>query len=386
MPNPGASQSALALCPAPADASHASCFGSLRTDGTITKVYPDAVNGLTPNDLSSLYAYPRPGWQGLAGRGQVVAVVVAYDYAGAESDLAVYRAHFGLWPCTSRNGCFSKVGAATAQAQSSTGNPESISAHPTTLGAIGWAAEADADIEVISAVCPNCKIVLAEAASDSMADLTNAVAAALQAKATIINASYGAPETQNDSQFVPTYENGQHIKTVAAAGDWGFGVYFPASASKVIAVGGTSLSVSGSTVTETAWSGTGSGCSQYFGKQGWQNTPQYGCHNRAVVDVAAVADPATGVAFYDSSLYGSSGAWAIIGGTSIAAPIVTGMYALSGNTAAGEGAQQLYANSGGFLPVTSGSNGSCSPSYLCTAVSGYNGPTGLGVPNGLGGF
>ncbi len=354
-----------------------------------SSVFPDSVFGLTPADLSSLYAYAAPGAQGNAGTGQTVAIVVAGDYALAESDLGAYRTRFGLPACTSANGCLMKVGAGATAVASQTAASTSVSAHPTTANAIGWAGETDTDTEIVSAVCPKCKIMIAEAASDSMVDLGKAVEAAIAANASIVNVSFGAPESSNDVAWSSQYNGMRHVKLVAAAGDWGYGVYYPASDPSAIAVGGTSLSVSGSTITETAWSGTGSGCSGFFSNPGWQHPPSVGgtCTRRNVTDVSAVADPLTGVAIYDSSLFGSFGGWAIFGGTSVSAPIIAGMNALAGHTAQGQGAQLLYGSaSSAFLPVTSGANGTCSPQYLCTAVPGYNGPAGLGVPQGLGGF
>jgi subtilase family serine protease len=344
---------------------------------------------LTPADLSSLYAYPAPWAQGSAGAGQTVAIVVAGDYALAESDLGVYRQHFGLPPCTSLSGCLKKVGAAATGQAAQVATSASVSAHPTTVSAIGWAGETDTDTEMVSAVCPNCKIVIAEAASDSMVDLGKAVVAAINANASIVNVSFGAPESSSDVAWSSQYNSMRHVKLVAAAGDWGYGVYYPASDPSAIAVGGTSLSVSGSTISETAWFGTGSGCSAFFSNPGWERPPSVSgtCTRRNVADVSAVADPLTGVAIYDSSLFGYFGGWAIFGGTSVSAPIVAGMNALAANTAKGQGAQLLYAApSSAFLPVTRGSNGTCSPQYLCTAVAGYNGPAGLGIPQGLGGF
>ena len=377
----------VALCRRPRNVKRAGCFATAALDATTSGAFPDAVYGLTPADLSLLYAYPAPSVQGTLGAGQTVAVVVAYDYPLAEQDLAVYRQYFNLPPCTSANGCFSKVGAASTGWGGRSGSPTSVSANPTGADAMGWAAETDIDIEVVSAVCPSCNIVVAEAASDNLSDLSNAVSAAIASGATIVNASYGAPEDPSDRWLASPYENGP-VKVVAAAGDWGFGVYYPASDPGTIAVGGTSLQVAGTQVSETVWSGTGSGCSRYFSKAPWQRGLQSGwqCPSRTVADVAAVADPNTGVAMYDSSLFGSYGGWTVVGGTSVAAPIITGMYALSGDTARDFGAQALYASRWAFAPVTSGSNGWCVVSYLCTAQAGYSGPTGLGVPQGLSGF
>jgi subtilase family serine protease len=216
-----------------------------------------------------------------------------------------------------------------------------------------------------------------------------AVESAINANASIVNVSFGALESTNDVAWSSQYNGMRHVKLVAASGDWGYGVYYPASDPSAIAVGGTTLAANGSTISESAWAGSGSGCSAFFSNPGWERPPSVGgtCTRRNVADVSAVADPLTGVAIYDSSLFGLVGGWAIFGGTSVSAPIIAGMNALAANTARGQGAQLLYgAASSSFLPVTSGSNGICSPQYLCTAMAGYNGPTGLGVPQGLGGF
>ncbi len=377
------------LCQKPTQASHARCFATLRADSVIGAAFPDAVNGLTPNDLSLLYAYPGPGAQGSAGTGQVVGVVVVGDYALAESDLGVYRSYFGLPPCTTANGCLSKIGAGSAGQPSPPASSDSVSALATTPGTAGWAAETDIDTQLISATCPNCNIKIAEAASDSLADLSNAVVAAINANATIVSASFGAPESAEDRSYYAAYNNYQNVKVVAAAGDWGYGVYFPASDPFVIAAGGTTIAVNAdSSISEYAWSGTSSGCSTVFGQRGWQSAWALppGCDKRVVADAAAVGDPDTGVAIYDSSLNGVSGGWAIFGGTSVSAPIIAGLYALSGDTQRNRGAQTMYSARSSFLNVTSGSNGTCNPVYLCTAGPGYNGPTGIGVPQGLSGF
>lgn len=388
-----AASKTIHLCATPTDPRHASCFASVLAGSLISSVFPDDVNGLTPNDLSTLYKYPPPAAQGSAGKGETVAVVVVGNYAAAASDLAVYRSHFGLSPCTTANGCLNIVStAASSQAAALSGGSSSIAAHAATGSSTGWAGEVDTDTEMISATCPNCKIVISEAATDDIADLSNAVSTGINAGATIVNASFGAPEAATDWSLdgINAYYNNNDVRVVAAAGDAGYGVYFPASNPDVVAVGGTTLSVSGTKVSESVWSGTGSGCSLLFPRPSWQTVPAGTCSNRSVVDIAAVADPATGVAVYDSTLSGTSGGWATFGGTSVSAPIITGLFALSGKTqgaAAGMGAQPLYgAASSNFLKVTSGSNGTCSPQFLCTAETGYSGPAGLGVPQGLGGF
>jgi kumamolisin len=154
----------------------------------------------------------------------------------------------------------------------------------------------------------------------------------------------------------------------------------------VTAVGGTTLTPAAGGFTQTAWNGAGSGCSAYSAKPTWQQDT--GCARRSVADVAAVADPSTGVAVYDSTANGGQSGWLVFGGTSVASPLVAGTYALAGKPTAGSvPASYAYAAPQGALTdVTSGSNGTCSGSYLCTAGTGYDGPTGLGTPNGTAAF
>jgi len=200
--------------------------------------------------------------------------------------------------------------------------------------------------------------------------------------ATVISNSYGGPEYASEANDQSAY-NHPGIAVTVSSGDAGYGVEFPAASQYVIAVGGTSLrkASGGRGWSETVWAGAGSGCSAYITKPSWQKDA--GCSRRTVADVAAVADPNTGVAVYDSYSYRGSSGWMQFGGTSAAAPIVAAVYALSGGTTTA--AQSLYGASGLF-DVTSGSNGSCGGSYLCTGVSGYDGPTGNGTPNGTSAF
>ncbi|CAM5661326.1 hypothetical protein KAURM247S_06396 [Kitasatospora aureofaciens] len=176
----------------------------------------------------------------------------------------------------------------------------------------------------------------------------------------------------------------------ASSGDSGYGAQYPAGSQYVIAVGGTSLTRDSSARgwSESVWGsssggqGAGSGCSAYDPKPSWQTDS--GCANRTIADVSAVADPATGVAIYQT--YGGSG-WAVYGGTSASSPIIAAVYADAGTPGAGDvPAKYPYQHASSLNNVTSGANGSCSPSYLCTAGAGYHGPTGLGTPNGLTAF
>lgn len=175
----------------------------------------------------------------------------------------------------------------------------------------------------------------------------------------------------------------------ASAGDSDYGAEYPATSQYVTAVGGTSLTKAANARgwSESVWNtsateGTGSGCSAYIAKPSWQHDT--GCANRMETDVSAVADPATGVAVYQT--YGGSG-WSVYGGTSAASPIIASVWALAGAPNAGDRANQYpYNHTSSFNDVTSGNNGSCSPSYFCTAGPGYDGPTGWGTPNGTSGF
>jgi subtilase family serine protease len=176
------------------------------------------------------------------------------------------------------------------------------------------------------------------------------------------------------------------VAITASSGDGGYGVEFPAAAQTVTAVGGSSLTRASNARgwSETAWSGAGSGCSRYVPKPSWQHDA--GGSRRTVADVSAVADPNTGVAVYDSTPYQGASGWMVFGGTSVSSPIIASVYALAGNAGSLSNGSFPYSHTSSLFDVTSGSNGSCSPSYLCTATAGYDGPTGLGTPNGTGAF
>jgi len=348
--------------PRPGDAAcHAVRHDTVTPDGQVTPNVAPA--GYGPADLRSAY-----NLSSASGSGQTVAIVDAYDDPRAESDLGVYRRQFGLSPCTTANGCFRKV------------NQSGGTRYPRANS--GWAQEISLDLDMVSAACPNCKILLVEASSTSLIDLGTAVNQAARMKATVISNSYGGSESSSELSYDKTYFNHPGVAITASSGDNGYGVEYPAASPNVTAVGGTSLSRSASPrgFDETVWSGAGSGCSAYDPKPTVQTDAA--CSRRTVADVAAVADPNTGVAVYDS--YGSSG-WLVFGGTSVAAPLIASVYALAGN-AGSTNASYPYSHSGSLFDVTSGSNGSCGGSYLCTGGTGFDGPTGLGTPNGVGAF
>jgi subtilase family serine protease len=327
--------------------------------------------GYQPGDLQGAYNLP----SATAGAGQTVAVVDAYDDPTAEADLAMYRAQFGLPACTTKNGCFRKV------------NQSGGTRYPRANSS--WAQEISLDLDMVSAICPNCHILLVEASSNSLANLGAAVneAAALGAKQ--ISNSYGGSESSSDTSsngYDASFFHHPGIAITASSGDNGYGVEYPAASQYVTAVGGTSLTKASNARgwAETAWSGAGSGCSAFDPKPSWQ--PDTGCSKRTVADVSAVADPNTGVSVYDSypSLGGSG--WMVFGGTSVASPIIASVYALAGNAGSVTYGSYSYSHPSALNDVTSGSNGSCGGAYLCGAGPGYDGPTGLGTPNGTGAF
>jgi subtilase family serine protease len=352
------------VCGPPA-AHHVRCHADVVTDASGNPLVTPGPSGYGPLDLQS--AYNLSSASSSAGGGETIAIVDAYDDPNAEADLGVYRSQYGLPPCTTANGCFHKV--------DQTGGTN----YPS--GNASWAQEISLDLDMASAICPNCKIRLVEANSNSFANLAAAVDEAAALGATQISNSYGGGEYSSEVTDQSHY-NHPGIDITVSSGDNGYGVEFPASSQYVTAVGGTSL-VRASNArgwSETAWSGAGSGCSAYVSKPSWQTDP--GCSRRTVADVSADADPNTGVAVYDT--YGSGG-WLVFGGTSVASPIIAGVDALAGGRAqaATPYGSYPYSNAGAFYDITSGSNGSCGGSYLCTAGPGYDGPTGIGTPNGV---
>jgi hypothetical protein len=241
---------------------------------------------------------------------------------------------------------------------------------------------------MVSAVCPNCHILLVEASNASLSNLTAAVTEAAALGATEISNSYGGPEFSGETAFGATFDH-PAIAIPASSGDSGFATLYPASSQFVTAMGGTSL-VRASNArgwAETAWSGAGSGCSAFESQPAWQATNANVtsvCGRRAVADVSTVADPNRGVSVYDSFAFHGSSGWLVFGGTSVAAPIVASVFALAGGVTASS-ASYPYGHSSSLFDVVSGSNVSCG-TLLCQAGAGWDGPTGLGPPDGPGGF
>jgi hypothetical protein len=356
-------------CAVPAKRDMMTCFALRRTDIKPVRenaLAPDATpSGYGPASLDSAYKLAATG-----GSGQTVAIVDAMNDPSAAGDLATYRSQWGLPACTVANGCFRQVN-------------ENGATSPLPANDTGWAGEESLDVDMVSAICPLCHIILVEANSADNADLYQAENEAVALGAKFVSNSWGGSEysgqTTDDAAF-----NHPGVAITVSAGDDGTGAEYPATSQYVTAVGGTTLTTASNTRgwTESAWNGSGSGCSAFDAKPSWQ-TVTTTCARRAEADVSAVADPNTGVAVYQT--YGESG-WVVYGGTSVSSPIIASVYALAGTPAAGSyPASYLYAHPSSLFDVTSGSNGTCG-APICTAGAGWDGPTGLGTPNGTTAF
>lgn len=324
--------------------------------------------GLTPTGLRDAYKL-----NGLSANGRTVAIVDAYGYPNLERDLGVYRSQFGLSACTVANGCLRII------------DQSGGTALPRFN--VGWAGEQALDVDAVSAAAPDAKIVVVQAKSASFADLGAAtVTASKQPGVVAISNSYGGGDA-SDATY-GTYYNHPGIAVTASTGDDGYqGGSYPASSSYVTAVGGTSLVAASNTRgwSESVWDGAGSGCSTVNTALAAAASAGTGCAKRAMADVSAAADPGKGgMAIYYPTTKTSS-TWAQFGGTSEAAPIIAAVYALSGNTA-GYANALPYAHTGSLFDVTSGSNGTCPTTQWCNARTGWDGPTGLGTPNGAAAF
>ena len=321
--------------------------------------------GLVPADIVSAYRLDTT-----AGVGQTIAIVDAFDNPNAERDLKTYRATFGLSPCTTANGCFRKVN------QSGGSTPPEPD--------VGWGVEIALDLQAVSAACPNCRILLVEGNNNSLDSLGTAVKTAVRLGADVVSNSYGT-----DGEFTGVLDFGRKYYThpgvaqVASSGDFGFTqAGFPADLGQVIAAGGTTLTPrTNGGWTERAWGGAGSGCSAWVAKPAWQHDPN--CPMRTISDVSAVAD---NYAVYDTFGLGADNGWITVAGTSISAPLLAGMIGLAGNAASLDSARFIYNHRAGLKDVIGGRNGFCGGDYLCTALKGYDGPTGLGAPRGVSGL
>jgi hypothetical protein len=358
------------MCDADMDARGGRCHGKILAcdDGKAMFSEAPPANSLGATDLAAAYHLPKTG-----GNSRLIATQLGVHYPNAEADLAVYRAQYGLPPCTKANGCFFQVD----------GNGGTN--YPRAGGCGDIVGESALDIDMLSAGCPDCKIMLIEPNGTSVGqDITMAIGKG----AVGISFSWGSGEDRGVLNEEPSWK---HAGTglFAASGDSGFlgmgsgksgAVSYPATSAGVVAVGGTVLkkSASGRGWDETAWNGGGSGCSTVIPKPAWQTDT--GCTMRTFVDISAVAD---NVAMYCTDP-GGSGGWSAAGGTSAASPFATGALAVTGVLDGHFDPQWVWQHADKFYDVTAGSNGTCAsvPGYFCKAGSGYDAPTGVGSPNG----
>jgi subtilase family serine protease len=388
-----------ANCAGPVPAGYARCFSLVVTDRTgnalvnrfvtnrmeRTASAPVVPTGYGPLALNIAYnfstaaVYPN----GVGSPKTIVAIVDAFGYPNAERDMGIYRKFFNLPACTTANGCFSKI----TQTGAKTGYPAFNA---------GWAGEQALDLDMVSAMCPNCKIILVQTTNSQLNNLAAGVNTAVAKGAHVVSNSYGGAEA--GSQSLNTSYHHAGVAIVASTGDCGYDnqnlnnynpgcgtqaqtANFPASSQFVTAAGGTTL-VFNPTLgfTETAWKGAGSGCSKVYPKPAWQKDTL--CTKRMEADVSAVADPATYVAIY-APVNATTSGWNGSGGTSVASPIIAGLYGVNGGAVT---LGSVYATTTHLTDVIGGTNGNCGKTYFCVGKKGYDGPTGLGSPTSKVGF
>jgi len=364
------------VCAHPSAPERVGCFAWVRTDAAgKPSVSSGVVAGLGQAQLHSAYQLPTT-----SPVTQTIGIVDAYNDPNVFTDLKKYDTTWGLpaFPrcnLTHKTSCFKVMN-------------QSGKSTPLPASDAGWGLEISLDVQVAHAMCQNCKVLLVEAASNAFSDLEVAVNTAVAKGAAVVSNSYG--DFGSDCRE-PGYDH-PHVAMVVASGDNGYQVSCPASLNTVVSVGGTHLTLGsgGSYGSESVWSGSGSGCSTLNGAQAWQTSVSgwaaTACGSfRGMNDVAADADPGTGAAVYDSFGYGG---WLVVGGTSLSAPIIAGTYALAGNAATWSyPAQSVYAAAASSLhDVTTGSNGHCHVTLQCHAGVGFDLPTGVGTPKGIGGF
>jgi subtilase family serine protease len=275
----------------------------------------------TPQSLASAYGIV---WSPTLGAGKTIAIIDAYDTPTVEADLATFSRSFGLPACTTPNGCFKRVNQVGGSA-------------PRPSFDADWALEIDLDVQWAHAMAPGAKILLVEARTASFNDLDAAEQYANNtSNATFLSNSWGASEFFGEGAFNAIYTPKSGKSMLFASGDSGLPASYPSAAPGVVSVGGTTMWKNGSTVTETVWSGGGGGCSAYLlaaaPQKAFKQYAQAGCRNglRATPDIAAVADPATGVLVYMSSAWQGARGWFKVGGTSLATPVVAAIAAGAG--------------------------------------------------------
>jgi subtilase family serine protease len=387
-------------------AAKAHCLAQVVTSatGSTTALSTTTPLGYGPADFANAYHLPAA----TVGATGTVAIIDAGAYPNLESDLAVYRAQFGLPACTTANGCLTITDLH--------GGPP-LTPDPTLFGQFeeeNVAVETALDMQLASAACPGCKLLELQIpvgdgftnSDASMADFGTAVNTAARLGAGAVSMSYQYTSDPN----VETGQAGRDLfhpgmAVMASSGDGGFEgnqhTGWPQNLPWVTSVGGTSLfatNTAGTTFSQTAWSGAGSGCETDLPAAiGEPATVSAFCAgHRSGSDISADADPATGPAVYDTyaPFSGQPLNWFVVGGTSASSPFIAGLYVRGGHLSQVIGPNTLYtAPKKDFIDVklgqnapTNGCQSVSAPVQLCQSGTGWDGPTGLGTPNGLAAF
>jgi subtilase family serine protease len=393
------------LCPDATNGSQMQCFAMVRTDvmpavNPAVQVSENAegpcrfTEGYCPIDLQQAYDLPSL----TRGDGKTVAIVDAYGYSHAASDLAYFRKFMGLKACDTSTKCLRIVNQ-NGDSSPLPGNNE------------GWDGEQSVDLDMVSGICPNCKIILVQANNNDTTNLYAAVKTAGRLGAKYIGASWGSGPEGGDN---PDFHQPGVVITAAAGDNGGGGDYGgqrggpiqPCTYTYVVCVGGTHLVRAGNKRgwSETVWNdwtfdecgngdqpcgATGSACSKTIAKPPWQTDKQ--CTMRSAADVSATASLRAPVIVYNTQI-GScppSDCFWLFGGTSASTQIIAGVYALAGNADLQTGASYFWKHQAGHVnDVTEGNNldanlgVTCASSvkYICTARVGFDGPTGWGTP------
>ena len=327
-----------------------SCPGRALADDTGAVIRTATPSGLGAADIQAMFDI-----DATRGSGTTVTVVDAYGYTELESDLAIYRAQYGLPACTVASGCLTIL---NNFGSSSPLDPDSDQ---------GWITETALDVDMVSAACPLCNITVVQASSNGIGLFyAQQIAAKLDVDA--ISDSWSADETDDVLALDGSFDLAG-VGVFAATGDDGYNgasPQYPSTSSYVIAVGGVQAGSAG----PVAWPDAGSSCSQNIAKPGYEPATTT-CPARAAADISALAqDVASYVAL--------QGGWAQLSGTSAATPIATAVFAGAGHPDAG--GAFVYQHIDAFTDITSGSNGSCGTA-MCDAGAGWDGPTGIGIPD-----
>lgn len=342
-------------CPGPASVPTALCHALVRPFAYTSP------SGLSPARIKSAYGFSTSN---SAGAGKTIAIVDAYDDPTAERDLKVFSTQFGLPACTTLNGCFKKV------------NQNGGTTYPKANG--GWALEISLDIQWAHAIAPGAKILLVEATSSSYANLLAAEDYA-KAHAQYVSNSWGSVEFSGEKGYDWHFSK-PGVSFFVSAGDAGLPAEYPSASRNVISVGGTTLHFNRGVLTgETAWKAGGGGCSAYetatTAQSSFNQYSQAKCGSkRATPDVSLVADPASGVSVYDSTLYQGQKGWFTVGGTSASSPMWAARAAVAGVVV---DSAYVYGSNITYRDITSGNNGApCLLGFdLCSGRGSWVGAT-----------